>query len=116
MAKDRKPEDWGPKERFQAVLDAQDLDEQKLGQFLRTKGLHSSQITEWRKEALTIAIQSGGKRGRPRKDPELVAAEVQITALKRDLRRKEKALAEATAIMILQKKARALWGADEDDE
>ena len=58
MAKDRKPEDWGPKERFQAVLDAQDLDEQKLSQFLRTKGLHSSQITEWRKEALTIVGNS----------------------------------------------------------
>lgn len=116
MAKDRKPESWGPKERFQDVLDTQNLDEQKLGQFLKAKGLHGTQIREWREEALATAIDSGRKRGRPRKDPELVAAEAQITALKRDLRRKEKALAEATAIMILQKKVRALWGVNEDDE
>ena len=36
-------------------------------------------------------------------------------ALKKELRRKEKALAEAAALLILQKKANRLWGYDEDD-
>ena len=115
VKKDRRPEDWGPEERLQAVFEAQGLDEQALGEFLRKKGLHSHHIDAWKKEAILDAAGKK-KRGRPRKDPELVAAEDQIKDLKRDLRRKDRALAEATAIMILKKKAEALWGKDEDEE
>jgi transposase-like protein len=115
MDKDRRPEDWGPEEKLQAVFDAQGLDEQELGEFLRKRGLHSRQIEEWRKEALALVVGSKPQRGRPAKDPELVAALEENKQLKRDLRRKEKALAEQTALVILQKKVQALWG-DVDDE
>jgi len=115
MGKSRRPEDWDADAKLQAVFDAQGLDEQELGEFLRKSGLHSSHLEDWKKEALAEA--AGKKRvGRPRKDPELVAAEEKIKLLKRDLRRKDKALAEQTALVILQKKAQALWGQDEDDE
>jgi len=56
------------------------------------------------------------KRGRPRKDPELVASQEEVKILKRKLRRMEKALAEQTALVILQKKVDALWGEPKDDE
>ena len=115
MGKERRPEDWDADDRLQAVFDAQGLNEQELGEFLRRKGLHSNHIEAWKKEALADA-SSKKKRGRPAKDPELVAAQDENKLLKRDLRRKEKALAEQTAIVILQKKAKALWGKDEDDE
>jgi transposase-like protein len=115
VAKSRRPEDWSPEERLQAVFEAQGLDEQALGEFLRKKGLHSHHIEAWKKEAIADAAVKK-KRGRPRKDPELAAAEEEIKKLKRDLRRKEKALAEQTALVILQKKAQELWGKDEDDE
>ncbi len=111
----RRPEDWTPEERLQAVLEAQGLDEQALGEFLRKNGLHSNHIEAWKKEAISDAAGKK-KQGRPRKDPELVALEEENKKLKRDLRRKEKALAEATAIMILQKKAQEIWGKDEDEE
>ncbi len=35
--------------------------------------------------------------------------------LERQLRRKDKALAEAAALLVLQKKAQALWGDADDD-
>ena len=115
--KAKRPEDWTPEERLQAVFEAQGLDEVKLGEFLRKKGLHSHHIDEWKKEALSgFSSSKKRKRGRPRKDPELVAAENEIKFLKRDLRRKEKALAEQTALVILQKKAQILWGKGEDEE
>lgn len=113
--KNRRPEDWSPEERLQAVFEAQGLDEQALGEFLRKKGLHSHHIEAWKKEAISDAAGKR-KRGRPRKDPELVALEEENKRLKRDLRRKEKALAEQTALVILKKKAEELWGKDEDDE
>lgn len=106
---------WSPEEKLQAVFESQNLNEPDFGEYLRKNGLHSQQIEEWKAEALE-AFSSKKKRGRPRKDPELVTAEAEIKALKRDLRRKEKALAEQTAIVILQKKVQALWGAEEDDE
>ena len=39
----------------------------------------------------------------------------QIKKLAGELRRKEKALAEAAALLILQKKAQATWGGGEDE-
>ena len=39
-----------------------------------------------------------------------------IKELERDLARKEKALAEAAALMILRKKAEAIWGRGGEDE
>ncbi len=56
------------------------------------------------------------KRGRPRKDPELSEAQEKIKNLERNLRRKDRALAEQTALVILQKKVQELWGSDEDEE
>jgi len=38
-----------------------------------------------------------------------------IRQLEKDLQRKEKALAEAAALLILRKKAQAIWGDKEED-
>lgn len=107
-----------PEQKFQIILESSALAEPELGEYLRKNGLHSKQIAEWKQEALAAMTTASEVRkpGRPRKDPELVAAESEIKELKRDLRRKEKALAEQTALVILQKKVQAIWGTDEDDE
>jgi transposase len=115
--KSRRPEDWSPKERLQAVIESQGLGELELGEFLRKNGLHSHHIEDWKKEALSgLAPQAKRPRGRPKKDPELVAALEENKLLKRDIRRKDRALAEQTALVILQKKVQALWGDDEENE
>lgn len=116
VGKSRRPEDWSPEEKLQAIFDTLGLDEQDLGEYLRKNGLHSSNLEEWKSEALADASSKKRKPGRPKKDPDLVAAEEELKRLKRDLRRKDRALAEQTAIVILQKKAKVLWGTDEDDE
>lgn len=36
-------------------------------------------------------------------------------ALKKELNRKDKALAETAALLVLQKKVNEIWGSDEDD-
>ena len=36
--------------------------------------------------------------------------------LEKELAKKEKALAEAAALLVLRKKADAIWGTDEEDE
>lgn len=115
VGKDRRPEDWSARERLQAVFEVEGLSEAELGEFLRKNGLHSSHIVEWKREALSDA-DGKNKRGRPKKDPEIVALEEENKILKRDLRRKDSALAEQTALLILQKKIEARWSKDEDEE
>ena len=112
----RKPKDWSPEERLQAVFETNNLEDPDLGEYLRSNGIHSNQISEWKVELSALVSNSKKKAGRPRKDPELVALETEIKSLKRDLRRKNAALAEQTALVILQKKAEELWGRAEDDE
>ena len=103
----QRPQDWSPAERLRVVVESMGLADTELGAFLRKEGLHKAQLDEW-----SAAAHSGVSA---RKGTKKVTAEVKrIRELERELRRKEKALAEAAALLILKKKAQAIWG-DEDD-
>lgn len=103
-ANPRRPEDWSPEERLQAVLEASRLKDEELGAFLRRNGLHEANLAEWKAAALE-ALGPQRKTGDARR----------VRELEKQLRRKDKALAEAAALLVLQKKVRALLG-DEDDD
>jgi transposase len=93
------------------VLEASRLSGDELGAFLRREGVHETELTEWR-EAVSEALQ-----GRPTRAAERARSEDKrrVKKLERELVRKEKALAEAAALLVLQKKVREIWG-DEDDD
>jgi transposase len=110
----RTAEDWSPEERLEAVVKARSLSDDDLGEFLRSQGLFSQDIANWKKDAIS-GMSSKRKPGRPKHDPDLVAAKEIIKALEKNLRRKDKALAEQTALLILQKKVQEIWGRAEED-
>jgi transposase len=85
--------------------------EAEFGAFLRRKGLHAAQLAEWRLQALS-GLQGRGSRA-DRKAANVEARRVRD--LERELKRKDKALAEAAALLILKKKVQEIWG-DEDDD
>ena len=114
MKTDNKKQSRSAEEKFEIILHTQGMSEPEFGKYLRKEGLHSADIERWKQDCLT-GISSGNK-GRPRKDPEIVRLEKKEKDLKREIRRKDKALAEASALLILKKKAEAIWGADEDEE
>jgi transposase-like protein len=99
---------WTPEEKFAVVLEAASLSEGELGVFLRAKGLTSAVLDEWRAQAMT------SRRGTSQVAATVVGSK-RIKDLEREIQRKDKALAEAAAIMILQKKVQDLLG-DEDDD
>jgi transposase-like protein len=103
--KPRRPEDWSPAERLRAVAEASRLSDDELGEFLRREGLHEATLLEWRATALE-ALEPARKTRSEQK---------RVRELEKQLRRKDKALAEAAALLVLQKKVRAIWG-DEDDD
>ena len=109
MKKKRRPRDWPAQEKLAAVTEASQLCDEELGAFLRRKGLHQAQLNEWRKAMLT-ALESPPTR-KPKTSPEAR----RLRELEKELKRKDKALAETAALLVLKKKAQAIWG-DEDDD
>jgi transposase-like protein len=110
----RRPKDWSSKERFEAILTSNSLKGSELGVYLRKNGLTNAHLEKWKQEFITGETKN--KVGRPSKNPEVRALEKELLLTKRDLRKKDKALAEAAALLILKKKAQAIWGTPEDEE
>jgi transposase len=108
----RRPQDWSAEEKIEVVLEAAAIAEEDLGAFLRTKGLHQADLVAWRKTVLA-ASRAAFAGERPRKSRKLTKEVRRIRELEKELDRKEKALAEAAALLILKKKVHAIWG-DED--
>lgn len=96
--------EWTLSEKVRILGEAEALSEKELGAFLRREGVHPDELQAWR-----TVLESGRVDRR---------AQTQIRNLKRELRRKEKALAEAAALLILKKKAQllGLLPEDEDDD
>ena len=98
-------------EKFHLVVESAPLNEQELGEFCRRRGVFPEQLAAWREacgganEVPPQREDSAGIRELARRNAELEG----------ELRRKEKALAEAAALLILQKKVRALWAEPEGE-
>lgn len=108
------PHAWSPEDKLAVVLEATAVSEAELGAFLRRKGIHEAQLAEWRKQVTDGAVAAlRGPGGRDRKAGHAEAKRVR--ELERELARKDKALAEAAALLVLKKKVQAIWG-DEDDD
>ena len=93
------------------VLEAAGLAERELGAWLRAKGLHEEDLAQFREDVRKAAVT--GLSPRPTKDS--VNDKKRIKELERELRRANAALAETAAILVLRKKAVALWGEEGDD-
>ena len=87
-------------EQFEHILATHDLDEVSLGEYCRKYGLYSHQLTTWREELMSTKKTS--------QDTKLLCELRQLKddnkRLQRELSRKDKALAEASALLILKKK------------
>ena len=109
---DAGPDGWTSRDKFAAVLETAALNEVDLATYCRQRGLYAEQIQAWRtacEQANDWARASSQRLGQATKDDKK-----QIKALERDLARKEKALAEAAALLVLRKNAAAIWGDGED--
>ena len=100
--KDRRPQDWSAQDQLVALHETHGLSGESLQAWCRARGLFTHHLTTWRTAFCETAKAGPGAR-------ELRTLKEENDQLKRDLLRKEKALSEAAALLILQKKFRALW-------
>lgn len=99
---------WTLADKLRVVVAAQHTQGEQLGELLRKEGLHAAQLEEWR-TAVEKALDS-------RAASKAVAEQERLVHdLRRELTRKDRALAEATARLVLRKKLAALWGDEGDD-
>lgn len=110
IMKSKRPVDWTAEKKLKAIVEYENLDEEQKGcKYLRTKGLHSVHLERWQQEFVeAYAYRNRKTRGG---DPK----QKRIKELEKDLGRKEKALAETAALLVLKKKAQAIWGDPEDE-
>ncbi len=98
-------------DQFKHLVAISNLDESALGAYCREHGLYSFQLKQWKEE-----FMGKNKDQKTQKDlAELKALRTENKLLKQELRRKESALAETAALLILKKKANSIWGVVEDD-
>ena len=99
---------WNPEAKLKAVFDTTNLVEAELGAYLRREGLYSNQVAEWRAQFL--------ENFNPKQTFAKDKRDDHIRVLEREILRKDKALAEASALLILEKKVALIWGKKDEDE
>jgi transposase-like protein len=109
---DRRPEDWSPEEKVQVLAETATLSDKELGGYLRRKGLHEATLKQWR---ASVASALGKPQPKAKKSRGQKEAEKRIRKLERELKRKDAALAETAALLVLKKKVQEIWGDGDDD-
>ena len=106
-------EGWSSEDKFAVVLETAVLNAAELAGYCRRKGLYAEQVAAWR-EVCRSANAAAGEQARIQREQSKEDRK-RIRQLEKELHRKEKALAEAAALLVLRKKAQAIWGDKEED-
>jgi transposase-like protein len=107
MARSSKPaERWSSSDKFQMVLEVATLSEEELSAYCRRKGIYPEQIAQWRQACESANGTMADPAG-------LSPAAVKAQAKR--LKQVEHDLAEARALLVLRKKAEAIWGKDAEE-
>ena len=96
------------------VVETASLNEAELAEYARKKGLYVEQIKAWKDACMNA--NGGIAKEAARLNRELKDSQKERKKLEKELLRKEKALAEAAALLVLSKKANAIWGDPEDEK
>jgi transposase-like protein len=106
--KSKRPEDWSPEERLAALQQSYGLLGEDLNTWCRERGVFIHQLEQWKADFCS----QGGSIDKREEARALRTLKVEYQGLERELLRKDKALAEAAALLVLQKKFRALLGGE----
>lgn len=106
-------DNWSTQDKFLIVVETAGMNESELAEYARQKGLYVEQIKVWKDACMNA--NGGVAQEAARLNKELKTSEKENKRLEQELARKEKALAETAALLVLRKKANAIWGESEDE-
>jgi len=110
MSKEKRPQDWTLEERLNMLISCNTLTDLDLSEHCRKQGLYPHHITQWKVDF----ANDNKSTNTPVSRSEIKTLKHENKALKKELHRKDKALAETAALLVLQKKVHEIWGSDED--
>lgn len=106
MIKEKRPQDWSAKDKLNMIISCAPLSDEQVSERCRVKGIFAHHIQQWKQDFLdgqlsnaAVTIRSSNK-----------ALRQENKALQKELNRKDKALAETAALLVLQKKVSQIWG------
>lgn len=112
-ANPKKTNQWAAADKLAVVIETASFNEAQLSEYCRSKGLYPEQVNDWKTSALT-----GYQNSHQLKKEKTVNQQQdkkKIKQLEAELRRKDKALSETAALLVLSKKCQAIWGESEED-
>jgi len=100
---------WTPAARLEAVITTAAMDEAARSAWCREQGLYPAELEAWKRDAIAGL-------GEPRTASAIEARQDRrrVKELERELHRKDKALAETAALLVLRKKLAAVFHDGED--
>lgn len=105
--------DWSAEAKFAVLIETAPMSEAEVSQYCRENGLFREQVQQWKQDCLggftTSEVQAKTIKQQAKSD------KAEIKSLQRELRYKEKALAETAALLVLRKKLNALWEDDNEE-
>jgi len=103
---------WTAAARFDAVLTTAAIDEAGKSAWCRANGVYPQELAIWRQSATQALAEPEEARASPQQTKH---DRRRIKELERELRRKDKALAETAALLVLSKKVAAIFNKGEDE-
>ena len=113
MKKSSRPQDRSSVEKLKVINEYEATAVESRGELLRRLGVHREHVESWAEQVHT-ALRFGAL-GKHVARSERAEDRRKIKELERDVRRKDRALAETTALLVLKKKADLIWGIEETE-
>ena len=104
-----------PEEKFNTVILTASMNEAEKNEYCRKNGIYPEEIEQWRKSCINGCDDKSATAADKKNKGSARKWEQENKQLKKEIRRKDKALAETAALLVLKKKAQAIWGDPEDD-
>ena len=111
VSKEKRPQDWTQEERFNLVVSCAQLTAEALNKYCREQGIYPHHVKQWKLDF----INGGEQKSSTASPSEMRSVKNENKRLKKELNRKDKALAETAALLVLQKKVQNIWGNDAED-
>jgi transposase len=103
---------WTAAARLQAVIATAAMDETQRSAWCREQGVYPTELQQWKENATAALREIPEERISPQESRD---ARKRVKELERDLRRKDKALAETAALLVLSKQLEAIFQRSEEE-
>ena len=110
MSTEKSPQSWTKAQRLEAVMDCHGLNDEQLSSYCRENGIYPHHVKEWKLDFL-----SENQTSEPVSRQEQKKLKQENKRLQKELNRKDRALSETAALLVLSKKCQAIWGEKEVD-